>query len=580
MDDPLALFPTEVIYELLYQAEDLATIVYLYKSNPKARSVLDCQSLTPSPRIDRFVGDADCVISKTQQDLFDHINTKFNLKLTVVTWSKILRAYNLSGANPTCDDYSSIYDCLKSAVKLGLSTAVDTLYLAWEQRQRDYSSRNGGSSGLDKYSFLPLVTAAYKHNHLDIGDRFYSKVSTIRQDLDQPGVAKMIYFRLKAWVREILMPFKVKKTRDIRQAHYLILYDPSIDNKIKVKIWASKYDFNGKSPAQEMAHRSRGLNAPPEIVRFAMAKVGIYHESPVTAWDQILYLFLLYSRGPLLIKKLGEKPGVKLHPMTIPIAIKLGYFDAKTRGYRLVGWVKDIGKQRVRLVKFLTKFTLSQLQALCEGLNKHNPNRLCDDEGVLLAIVFGGMSNLYFQYKNEHNINYGKIAANMFDDANVGLRSLGIVNDLLASIIPSLNPRNTGHTRIILEHWLGKSLRLLVKIWQRYGRRQLEDSLIYLHVHFGVRFQLSTLNWSIGGVFSSEGFLAYLFGLRLDKNRQLSPLTEPGIVELGRQFLLEKRSFLLGGLRYRATYNQTDVAQTFLDILKYYDVEYVNDLSA
>lgn len=80
-----------------------------------------------------------------------------------LTFAKLHRAYLRSSLNPVCYEYTSIFDCLKSAARNGDVGVFQHLHDLWNKLSRDPSTL------FRSRDWNRLGTTAYNQGHLTLG---------------------------------------------------------------------------------------------------------------------------------------------------------------------------------------------------------------------------------------------------------------------------------------------------------------------------------------------------------------------------------------------------------------------------
>lgn len=96
-------------------------------------------------------------------------------------------------------------------------------------------------------------------------------------------------------------------------------------------------------------------------------------------------------------------------------------------------------------------------------------------------------------------------------------------------------PRLKINPSVFIDNRLDANSKLLIDIWNFYGRRQFEDSLLYISDKFGYHWRENDRFFNAIIREDALGLLAYLYGHRLisvppDSPVVLAPLTEPGLL--------------------------------------------------
>lgn len=517
--------PQEAIYAFLDTAGDFGVIVNLYEVNRQARAILDCQVVLAEPRVYTLINEARiCVTSDIQTKLLERLNVKFKFKVRApITWLKLRRAYNRSALNPRCREYNSLYACLKSAAKYDLVAQFTLIYAhnsyPIELRKREYAANlavhnwlGHKATLLDDYlnqkdvvtrrdkragkdvddasewyftTMLSFIRIAYKNQSFGVGEMLYAQL--LRYNGQNVRTYKAEMWRVSAWVRYYLTPYKIRTNREIRRQHSAVLYDPQVSDLEKRDIWASQYANLDKLQFPE--------GTDPMIIEETQRIID------------------------------GEST-------FIAELVKRGYFSSVQHlGFRNIGLdttISESGRSEP-LLWFLRKFEPEHIEQIAIGLSKFYARPPPTPLDMLRLAADKGSYRLYTYLIAKYDLPSEEYAT-LGPFMRPSLDGVFVLNDLLAKYV-ELFPGGSMTFRSIITN-------LYPIIWRVFGRRQFEDSLLYIIEKFRVdmRPALVIMLWEI--LTTDMGLFAYAFGYELTLSKEkrrfytFTKLEPPGIFNL------------------------------------------------
>lgn len=524
--------PPDAYENLIDNSDNFEFIIALYLHKLPARQLLDCQRRVTQIRLLGLVNDiTECALLPTQEARLSRLNEKFHLRVfPPLSFAKLMRAYTHSAHNPRCAEYEPIVSCLKSAARLGLYEQLfptlpgqpQTLYDLWLAKylQIDADATPESILQADWYAefMKKLAGIAYKNKHPFLGDALRTHIlSALPRNNLGLGIG-IEYAHLKHQVRLLLAPYKVKTSRDIRREHYKTLYSTDVSDEDKQAIWATKYDLTNFQV-------SSGNVLVDSAVLLKLGK-------PVNVGDlkskerMLLSAFAAQSGSQILLNHLSLR---FLPDVPTLLAIKRGYYSLATSIRNLnpemnvvTWWTRSRP-----LLWFFNNFALDHVRIIIRALDQfagHDDEP--DNHWVTLLCIDAGADRLC------HQLPAGSltddIVTSVDNRARISRNMLPIWTEILRRL-PALIDKSLARRKV--ESWLGYNGKLLADMWKVYGRRQFEDTLIYLQVHF--QCELTVDSRLIGDILSRDALslLAYVFGYRLVNMREVAPLIEPGLMK-------------------------------------------------
>lgn len=491
----LATLPAEVVIGLIDVAQDFSVIINLYEHNRPARQLLGCKSLTGGKANSDYLVDetTSCRLDPNQNQILADLNVRFSLGVTKpLSYAKLKRAYLHSGANPTCAAYASLWNCLKSA------TTVDNFRILHDEWIGQYEALMSPQIPLFMFEWynkllVKLGIRYYRQRSLDPGEHVWNLVKIKNNN-------KLRYFRCKAWLRHILAPYKVRTSREIRAEYGEQLYNRQVDDKVKVAIWKTKYNLDWDKLDLTDIRSMVPANIDPEGFIYIALASRLGKDAHINTLRELQVPFIS-KLDPALLHQNDRLTGI-----TSVNLVKRGFFGIDHVLWDLlennvIGW----DNQEVSLINYLRNFDLENMIRVYDSVGE-----TIDLEAT---VIYSQSSRLYFEYKEKY-----KIQPQLTDYSSgflFSIRAVDMVNDLLANTVdPNL-----------IQRWTHHNWKFLAKIWVLYGRQQFEDSLIYLQSRLR-----SSIVYSNTGLFhgalnaGAVGLLTYLFGYRIDTQRQLHPV--------------------------------------------------------
>lgn len=547
--------PPELIKVTLLNSDDFGTVISAHDFDRYVRSLLDCPPTQSDPRILTLVDDLSCELSPEQRRFLAELNVRFKLYVSEpLTFPKLRRAYNRSVFDPKCNLRTTLFACMKTAARLGLSkqlrptgatggydyhitvdshqgeTIGNTLLDSWLRELRQNHAQIQASKYLNELPgyvhsntgltdlLLKLSVVASKYDHVDLSQELFVRSKVVTWS-DDRLVRKAKYWNLKAQVRVILRPYKVKTTKQIRDEHWLELFAADVTDDRKAQIWQSKYQFP-TSDVAELIKTSGGYD--PKAIGAALAKLGISDDSN----DDGGFIVTLFSAKSGNAKILAQS-GHSNNRHVLIVAVKRGFFNIvkeHRRGFFGPNKAVKIWGKEQYMYKYFRNFSLKQIELFNDSLAiTLGYQEYASAPELDIALVNGGCTRLFLEYISGDNnkISHYGVLQNLISD----IQSVPIINALLDDIVPY----DFAEIRTFVNFWTEHNYRFLIKVWLEYGRRQFEDSLIYLRSIFGVSVidapKLVQMAVSMGAV----GLLAYMFGYQLSNNESV-PLMSPGII--------------------------------------------------
>lgn len=567
-DLSLHLLPDTAISVYIRTANDFSSIINLYNLNPLAQKMLGCVNSVRNPTNNALVATAvTCELTPYQDQLLEDLNAEFQLGAkSPLSFPKLVRAYNYSGLNPICDTYNSILECMKSAAKHGqidklLPGNGSTLYDKWLDYQRQVDTIIIESDA-EPVAYVPgtkgkwysrvltqLIALAYNHGHLS-AYKLWSLLDLSKFDKHDSHLFEAVYRMIKAWLKFLLRPYKIRRSRDIRAENYVTLYDLNVPDKDKAAIWVTQYqiprDISGAfilPSAQPYADQ-----LPPDgaglIDMLIQLKFGV-----ITGWTSEIYshelssklrsIYSVYS-GDEDIMAETQLFGMSDFTHDVPIMAKRGYFE--TLGDRegaefdwndALFWSFGF----MHLSSFFTTFTLKELIACTVSLSKKFGKPLkYTAADVLIPIVKGNLGHLYADYVTQFAAPSLKLIARSLEHAKSKIRDIPMLNQLFAMIIsldiskPLYDDYRHFAARNAIHRWLDRNTLFLAKIWTVYGRQQFEDTLMYLRPLLDATdktFENVTQRIPDG---DAPGLAAYCRGYKLTAGGTLQPMSDSPIL--------------------------------------------------
>lgn len=528
--------PTDVLQEILFQPTNFAAVIQLTETNKQIQATLGCQRIVVNPRLTSLLDEVNqCELLPSQYQLLQQLNRKFNLGVEgKLTFARLKRAYNRSMANPQCVEHSSLVNCLKSAAKLGLTDqlrpsfdeAKPSLWNRWLAEYRRLVIAAASASLFDPDD-LPddiveapwycdfhtkLAIIAYKHSHIELGN------TLLRCEgygiSEAPIMDEVFYWEAKANCKAILRPFKVLTSKQIREQYSSLLFDPAVPDAEKAEIWRTKYQLT----EEDIARLKMSADKDP-MYHLALAKLGVYYSggNVEDVEDTVAIFWVMAGESEYL-----DEMSSDLLSMCTILALKRGYFELAKKldgsiNLRTSLLVFDRSKF---IFEFLQNFTLQEIERFYQGFSATFPT----ETPLFSALVFGNCTQAYFEYVAKYEIGQSDL------EALSGTKSLEISDDLIRRLDPEIGGIASGLWSIY-GGWL------LVKIWLRYGRRQFEDSLLYLRIKFLRIFPERLLLYNAVQL-GSLSLVAYLFGYQINSQNQLTPLETPGIIKVNNDDLI------------------------------------------
>lgn len=524
----LSSFTPEIIELILRQADDFGIVVSMYQINRVTRKLLQPISLRPNPER-LFINDPMIYeFLPTQTKLLEYLSVKFKLEVyPPLTYVKLLRAYKHSALNPQCYNCISIEDALESAAKYGLTerlfpsiSGVPTLYDI-HQRQSEYLHRilaKDVPPGNFRQPTL-LATIAYTNGQLEAGEVLYTHAQDFySEDICMLTWDEMLIARMDAWSKFLLRPYKVKTSREILAEHSSKLFDPDVSYTEKREIWDSKYAPEAKAVK----------HADPLITLAVRAKLGILEATEITETNgRLLLPFMCQSGDTDLVSEIGLECE---DYVAVVKALKRGYFEIINEAPFVLDPSDDfpIGSYDAPayLLEYLDNYTLEQVTQLLEVLYKLEEDELTPPK-LFENITSGSAVKLYAQFIAKYPVTIDMLIEcrdwepifihNDILDRMTKLSVIG-VDRLTPEISVSWNLVSHIHTNDEYLPLRNVDRDSLVRIWRIYGRRQFEDSLIYLQDKIklaGVRGPDLLLHTVIRE--RNLGLLCYVFGYKLGK---------------------------------------------------------------
>lgn len=527
----LEQLPPDIVQEIISQAGDFSSIVWLYNNLKTARGVLTVNT-TRDPYLGKFLQEKYAPTG-SQDAFLSSLARKFRLRIrSPIAFPKLIRVYN---RRQDCTAYLALNVCIFQAGKRDESW--EKLLDKWKEQYARISI------SLKRYMvFLPavetstayrllidkLITVTSKRGHLD----------SIHELILDSANYQAWYYYLRAHVRLASLPYKVKTTREIRQEYAATLYNPDIDTDTKRSIWASKYDFQGRDPGVVALEHIANANIPNMVDIFLdcfLAKFAI-PRSP--GLPSLTFLFSCQSGNLTVIRQLLRSMGGQAdNQLSVVSLIKRGYFDilrATQVSEIRISSQCNVWNKNKHVSDYLRKFSLTELELLNTGLSNvySYPNL---SKVVLLSTILSNMPRVYEEYVRRYKPNISEYYAVFTLNYQAKLSGVSILNNLLAETYNFLGVEDRQR---ILQDWFPRNSKLLCKIWTEYGRRQWEDCVLYLKVHYNVQVTAKMLYPSIVKT-SCLGLLAYIFGLELRSGYpeyKLEPLTN-GLIAIDRELI-------------------------------------------
>lgn len=532
----LANLPQDPLHVLISKLPDLEDVINLYYTNPNVYQALSCTT-QPDSRNDLFVKEARyCPLTSQQTQLLTRLVNKFHLDVpSPITFPKIIRAYYRSAYNPQCPDYGSLADCFESAARSGqiqqfLPPTADTVTLRdtyfHQAGQLPREVRHNEALAYNNLLLRSAITA-YENRQVPLGDEL-SKILQ-RSSYQMTGVRArwLTFVRFKAWLKILLAPYKLLTSKQIRQLHAGRLFASDVGDTEKQKLWAQQYDTSNLDLVKitELAQEFPGVDE--DMVNAILIKLGLNEQVQLVALDMNTYYLIGQSGDQEWIENLLlDSDDIDRVLMMYFQTLKRGYWDA-AQLFKL-GEPFELTLESTQhysiLVDNLKNFTYEQLKLFNQGLLDQ---KLTTEADLLRPVLWSNNYSWYTQYVTENSIDLEKLAA-ILPDTVTTLRGINIINDVLESVSQTLLVLPSGEITAGLvkavSEWLGYNYPLLVNIWKQLGRRQLEDSVIYLRTHLKVATKPELL--MIQAITSeSPGLLAYTLGYQLTLDGELLPLT-------------------------------------------------------
>lgn len=559
---PLQFLTKEIIQVIIEQADDFSSVIGLYNVSRTTQELLRSRKDQPDSRQMLVSDPMQYEFLATQTKLLEFLNSKFKLEVRApITYLKLVRAYKHSALNPTCYNHISIHAALVSAAKYGLTEQLmptkdgSNLYdMCVKQRGfvSDPEPRSTFVCPIDvtcacnrcltetdswrRTLLTELAITAYEHRQLATGDALWAALTTFTQ-ADDGYFEELAYVRYDVWTKHLLRPYKLKSNRDIRQKHAVKLFDLDVPDAEKRIIWASQYATNALSAVTEYVKTN---DLDPMFVTIVIAKLGLLGVVPdLDELDTRMVLTFAYSED------------FDLQTQSESFANNIGMIKACKRGY--FEWIQEYGFEnedfgfnyfgRGRgLLEFLSNWHLDHVVQLTQSICRQNAADFTLEFllGLLLErIAQAGVAKLYFQHTAKYPLP-PEMLGEIRGVAEYTVQNVDILNDIFArmvdtSTVDEINNSEPDSSANYME------FRLLVGIWLTYGRRQFEDSLMYLTAKMKVKFNL-TLSSVVNNLlnmcveFNAVGLLAYLFGYRLGNfypatmEYELQPITDGLII--------------------------------------------------
>lgn len=556
-------FGEDYIRELLFRLNDFSSVIGLYQTSPGARKLLGCPNGTPNPHNDLFVAEAiDCGLTPDQLQILDYLNVKFQLQvMPPLTFAKLTRAYNRSGYSPECSKYQSVHDCMLSMARLGLSEELMTQLKInkdrYEQLKPQLRAVNLKIADYDWYEHVldDLINGSYKHGHLRLAEDL---IELSDLDTETGDIAEYA-----AHIRQMLLPYKLRRSREIRDQHYRELFAADVTDAQKKLIWDTKYNLVA---VEEFLNTLENEQDP--VVIAAKLKLGLPLNTENLRSNRLhLRILTVFAAQGGDINALLQQTqrGAPRASYGVILALKRGYFQSANMirpSFKRITMGFKAGR---KLMAAIDKFPLVQVRELNVGLAKSGNDKPDTDARLLTLAVQADAVNLYFQLRDVVTLRWDMFQP-ISETISTSVRAIPMWNDIFQNAL--------GHSKIVQVFrkslWLSSNYKLLVDIWLTYGRSQFEDSLIYLQGNFGMQAQSDDIGlWYAAVEKRALGLMAYLFGYELLGTMgaySLRPLTTSGIVGLSNFFLSVrfKDNSQLHAVKQTLEYAPPDVIEVFL----------------
>lgn len=557
--DIRVLFDEPFVRAYIDAVNDFRTIIDLYNLSPVAMKMLGCDIVTHSTN-DYFVDEASvCDLTPYKRDLLSKLNIRFQLRVEPpLSFSKLVRAYYRSGINPTCDSYASILDCMHNAASNGNIDQLFALHDKWlgYHRQMDEYMISYGiklpdytPGSRDKWynsNIYDLITLAYKHGHLIEANRLWDLVNVNDSEPRDHHLFEAIFRMVKGWMKVILRPYKIRRSRDIRAENYAILYNPKVSDADKGAIWATQYNIDkGALPSASVYAADMPADAVKLIDLATHAKFGILLYDigayNLDICDRIRVIYSAYSGDKDLIEErsIDWYGGYSYDSV---VMFRRGYYQGLQHREGLAfDWNATMifSVEYVYMSEFLTTFTLDELVASAMGeFGKFGQPQGFREKSTLTTIVEGHLGHLYEAYVSKFGAPDVNLIGASLEYAISNIRDIPMLNKLLDIAIKGIDlsksvdddHRHRG-ARWGIGRWIARNYELWRDIWMAYGRKQFEDSLMYLSPLLRVtdgspENLLSALR--IAALYS-PGLMAYINRYKLLADGQLQPITDGSI---------------------------------------------------
>lgn len=442
-----------------------------------------------------------------------------------------------------------LIDKIHHAIRSGQSVSVlisqyIDLLRDVEKYVRDPAARRiAQKSGPEWQVFIvSLLREAYDANHPEVAQELLSLLQG--QDSNETLVAVE---HLRTWnqviaeAKAIIKRYKVTSTADIRNQHFVTLYDPNVSDESKRAIWSQQWsqstfdELPGHSDAVLLALIKMGKK--DQVLRRVYVDDMVY--PPIN--DELLAV-AAYKQGyfDLLETHLDTATAYRIANSLV----KKGYFRALSEFlkntnldwtiFHLMSEAETMHLPQLELLNSavvtvinssrrslkLPPSPIQSQQGLSPeyGLAVHSPPKLLEPISMIQLYP------LAIEYANDNLFQELRAA---YPDRFRGRESLVYLLQMEEELTPKHLPivatilkenhglREDNQSLQKLRLFLRANQYFFVEIYKKYGLLQFESSLIYLRAQFGVTFDYEGLV-TAGIVLGDVQLLTYMFNLDVD----------------------------------------------------------------